>query len=88
MQDLNFLCQLLSELSAYNNGRKHAPLSGFFLQELLRSVAVSFAISLERTLLSAFVPVSILLSKDMQEIRSKLREVLLNLLKKRPGISG
>ena len=79
MQDLDFLCQLLSELSAYNNGST-LRYQVFSLQELLRSVAVSFAISLENASVSfrSSIDPSI---KDYAGDQIKLREVLLNLLK-------
>ena len=79
MQDLDFLCQLLSELSAYNNGST-LRYQVFSLQELLRSVAVSFAISLEDASVcfrSSIDPAI----KDYAGDQIKLREVLLNLLK-------
>ena len=79
MQDLDFLCQLLSELSAYNNGST-LRYQVFSLQELLRSVAVSFAISLEDASVcfrSSIDPAI----RDYVGDQIKLREVLLNLLK-------
>lgn len=79
MQDLDFLCQLLSELSAYNNGST-LRYQVFSLQELLRSVAVSFAISLEDASVcfrSSIDPAI----RDYAGDQIKLREVLLNLLK-------
>ncbi|RGO23015.1 sensor histidine kinase [Dorea sp. OM02-2LB] len=79
MQDLDFLCQLLSELSAYNNGST-LRYQVFSLQELLRSVAVSFAISLERASVSFRSSIDPAI-KDYAGDQIKLREVLLNLLK-------
>ena len=79
MQDLNFLCQLLSELSAYNNGST-LRYQVFSLQELLRSVAVSFAISLENASVSFRSSIDPAI-KDYAGDQIKLREVLLNLLK-------
>nr|WP_288556080.1 ATP-binding protein [uncultured Mediterraneibacter sp.] len=79
IQDLDFLCQLLSELSAYNNGST-LRYQVFSLQELLRSVAVSFAISLEDASVcfrSSIDPAI----RDYAGDQIKLREVLLNLLK-------
>lgn len=79
MQDLDFLCQLLSELSAYNNGST-LRYQVFSLQELLRSVAVSFAISSEDASVcfrSSIDPAI----RDYAGDQIKLREVLLNLLK-------
>ena len=79
MQDLNFHCQLLSELSAYNNGSTlHYQV--FSLQKLLRSVAVSFAISLENASVSFRSSIDPAI-KDYAGDQIKLREVLLNLLK-------
>ena len=79
MQDLDFLCQLLSELSAYNNGNT-LRYQVFSLQALLRSVAVSFAISLEDSSVCfrSSIDPSI---KDYAGDQIKLREVFLNLLK-------
>lgn len=79
MQDLDFLCQLLSELSAYNNGST-LRYQVFSLQELLRSVAVSFAISLESASVSFRSSIDPAI-KDYAGDQIKLREVLLNLLK-------
>lgn len=79
MQDLNFLCQLLSELSAYNNGST-LRYQVFSLQELLRSVAVSFAISLENASVSFRSSIDPAI-KDYAGDQIKLHEVLLNLLK-------
>ena len=79
MQDLNFLCQLLSELSAYNNGST-LRYQVFSLQELLRSVAVSFAISLENASVSFRSSIDPAI-KDYAGDQIKLREVRLNLLK-------
>ena len=79
MQDLNFLCQLLSELSAYNNGST-LRYQVFSLQELLRSVAVSFAISLGNASVSFRSSIDPAI-KDYAGDQIKLREVLLNLLK-------
>lgn len=79
MQDLDFLCQLLSELSAYNNGST-LRYQVFSLQELLRSVAVSFAISLENASVSFRSSIDPAI-KDYAGDQIKLREVLLNLLK-------
>ena len=79
MQDLDFLCQLLSELSSYNNGST-LRYQVFSLQELLRSVAVSFAISSEDASVcfrSSIDPAI----RDYAGDQIKLREVLLNLLK-------
>lgn len=79
MQDLDFLCQLLSELSAYNNGST-LRYQVFSLQELLRSVAVSFAISLENASVSFRSSIDPAI-KDYAGDQIKLHEVLLNLLK-------
>lgn len=79
MQDLDFLCQLLSELSAYNNGST-LRYQVFSLQKLLRSVAVSFAISLENASVSFRSSIDPAI-KDYAGDQIKLREVLLNLLK-------
>ena len=79
MQDLDFLCQLLSELSAYNNGST-LRYQVFSLQELLRSVAVSFAIALENASVSFRSSIDPAI-KDYAGDQIKLREVLLNLLK-------
>ena len=79
MQDLDFLCQLLSELSSYNNGST-LRYQVFSLQQLLRSVAVSFAISSEDASVcfrSSIDPAI----RDYAGDQIKLREVLLNLLK-------
>ncbi len=79
MQDLDFLCQLLSELSAYNNGST-LRYQVFSLQELLRSVAVSFAISLEDASVCFRSRIDPAI-RDYAGDQIKLREVLLNLLK-------
>ena len=46
MDDVDFMCSLLNELSDYNNGNT-LHLSVFSIEQLLKNIAVSFAISLE-----------------------------------------
>ena len=46
MDDVDFMCSLLNELSDYNNGNT-IHLSVFSIEQLLKNIAISFAISLE-----------------------------------------
>lgn len=46
VDDVDFMCSLLNELSDYNNGNT-LHLSVFSIEQLLKNIAVSFAISLE-----------------------------------------
>lgn len=81
MEDVNFMCSLLNELSSFNNGSTLHH-SVFSIVRLLKNVAVSFAISLdaedsEIEFKSRIAPCM----GDFTGDKIKLEEVLLNLLR-------
>lgn len=81
MEDVEFMCNLLNELSTFNNGSilHH---SVFSIEKLLKNIAVSFAISLDSEdssiEFSSSVPSHL---GDFTGDKVKLEEVLLNLLR-------
>lgn len=81
MEDIDFMCSLLSELSTFNNGNTLHP-SVFSIEKLLRNVAVSFAISLDSE--ESDISFASRIHPDMGNFtgdKTKLEQVLLNLLK-------
>ena len=81
MEDIGFVCQLLNELSTFNNGDT-LRYSVFSIERLLKNIAVSFAISLDSEdsdiEFTSEIP-SVL--GDFTGDKVKLEEVFLNLLK-------
>lgn len=81
MDDVNFMRQLLEELSTFNNGNT-LHYSVFSIEHLLKNIAISFAISLDEAdsdiEFSSSIPDK--LGKYTGD-KIKLEEVLLNLLK-------
>lgn len=81
MDDVDFMCSLLNELSDYNNGNT-LHLSVFSIEQLLKNIAVSFAISLESE--QSVYPIEFT-SRIMPDMGSftgdkiKLEEVILNI---------
>lgn len=89
MDDIDFMRQLLEELSTFNNGNT-LRYSVFSIEHLLKNIAISFAISLDEEEseieFSSSVPEN--LGKFTGD-KVKLEEVLLNLLKNaKEAISG
>lgn len=81
MEDVEFMCDLLNELSSFNNGNSLHH-SVFSIEKLLKNIAVSFAISLDSEdssiEFSSSIPSHL---GDFTGDKVKLEEVLLNLLK-------
>lgn len=81
MEDVEFMCSLLNELSTFNNGSTLHH-SVFSIEKLLKNIAVSFAISLDSEdssiEFSSSVPSHL---GDFTGDKVKLEEVLLNLLR-------
>ena len=89
MDDIDFMRQLLEELSTFNNGNT-LHYSVFSIEHLLKNIAISFAISLDEEEseieFSSSIPDS--LGKFTGD-KIKIEEVLLNLLKNaKEAISG
>lgn len=89
MGDVDFVCQLLNELSTFNNGDT-LHYSVFSIERLLKNIAVSFAISLDcedsDVEFSSEIPSGL---GDFTGDKVKLEEVFLNLLKNaKESISG
>lgn len=89
MEDVDFVCQLLSELSTFNNGDT-LHYSVFSIERLLKNIAVSFAISLDSedsdVEFTSDIPSGL---GDFTGDKVKLEEVFLNLLKNaKESISG
>ena len=81
MEDIDFMCSLLNELSTFNNGNTLHP-SVFSIEKLLRNVVISFAISLDSE--ESDIKFSSRIHPDMGNFtgdKTKLEQVLLNLLK-------
>ena len=81
MEDIDFMCSLLNELSTFNNGNTLHP-SVFNIEKLLRNVAISFAISLDSE--ESDINFASRIHPDMGNFtgdKNKLEQVLLNLLK-------
>lgn len=81
MEDVNFMCSLLSDLSTFNNsGTLHY--SVFSIERLMRNIAVSFAISLDAE--DSDIEFVSKIARDMGDFtgdKVKLEEVMLNLLR-------
>lgn len=83
MDDVDFMCSLLNELSDYNNGNT-LHLSVFSIEQLLKNIAVSFAISLESEQSVHPIEFTSRIMPDMGSFtgdKIKLEEVILNLLR-------
>lgn len=81
MEDVDFMCILLNELSTFNNSSTLHH-SVFSIEKLLRNVAVSFAISLDSS--ESKIEFRSKIQSGMGDFtgdKIKLEEVLLNLLK-------
>lgn len=81
MEDVDFMRRLLDELSTFNNGNQ-LHLSVFSIERLLKSIAVSFAISLDEQ--NSKIEFSSRIPSDLGDVtgdRLKLEEVVLNLLR-------
>lgn len=80
LDDVEFMRQLLEELSTFNNGNT-LHYSVFSIEKLLKNIAVSFAISLEErngsVKLTSSIPSTL---GDMTGDKIKLEEVFFNLL--------
>lgn len=81
LNDVEFTCQLLTDLSTFNNGSvlNH---SVFSMERLLKNIAVSFAISLDEQ--NSSIEFTSSVPADLGEYtgdKIKLEEVFLNLLK-------
>lgn len=81
MEDVDFMRQLLDELSLFNNGSTVRP-TVFSMERLLKNVCISFAISLDEQNgnieFSSKIPSGI---GDFTGDRLKLEQVILNLLR-------
>lgn len=80
MEDVQFMCSLLNELSTFNNSST-LHYSVFPIDKLLRNIAVSFAISLDAS--ESDICFSSKIQPNMGDFtgdKVKLEEVLLNLL--------
>ncbi len=80
MEDVRFMCDLLNELSSFNNSSTLHH-SVFSIEKLLKNIAVSFAISLDAS--DSDVAFSSRITPGMGDFtgdKIKLEEVLLNLL--------
>lgn len=81
LNDMEFTCQLLKELSNFNNGTS-LNYSVFSLTALLKNIAVSFAISLDTQ--DSAIEFTSSIPEDLGDFtgdKIKLEEVFLNLLK-------
>ncbi len=81
MEDVDFMRQLLEELSSFNNGSTVRP-SCFSMEQLLKNIAISFAISLNEQ--ESAIEFSSKIAPDLGDFvgdKLKLEEVLLNLLR-------
>lgn len=81
MQDVNFMCDLLNDLSSFNNSST-LHYSVFSIERLLKNIAVSFAISLDSS--ESDINFSSKIQSGMGDFtgdKVKLEEVILNLLK-------
>ncbi|CUX37208.1 sensor histidine kinase [Clostridium sp. C105KSO13] len=80
IEDIEFICQLLNDLSSFNNGDM-LNYSVFSIERLLKNIAVSFAISLDSEVsdieFSSSIPSDL---GDYTGDRVKLEQVFLNLL--------
>lgn len=88
LSDVEFTCQLLAELSTFNNS-SFLNYSVFSLERFLKNIAVSFAITLEEQEKSIEFTSSIPDNLgDVTGDKIKLEEVLLNLLKNAHDAAG
>lgn len=81
MEDVQFMCGLLNELSTFNNSRTLHH-SVFSIEKLLKNIAISFAISLDSD--GSGIQFSSCISPGMGDFtgdKIKLEEVFLNLLR-------
>ncbi len=81
MEDIDFMRQLLDELSLFNNGSTVRP-GVFSIEQLLKNIAISFAISVNEQ--DASIEFSSKIPTDLGEFigdRLKLEQVVLNLLR-------
>lgn len=89
MDDIDFMRQLLEELSTFNNGNT-LRYSVFSIEHLLKNIAISFAISLDEE--ESDIEFSSSIPDNLGKFtgdKVKLEEVLLNLLKNaKEAISG
>ena len=80
MEDIRFMCELLNELSTFNNSSTLHH-SVFSIEKLLKNIAVSFAISLDAEDSSIRFSSKIMSGMgDFTGDKVKLEEVILNLL--------
>ena len=80
MEDIRFMCDLLNELSTFNNSSTLHH-SVFSIEKLLKNIAVSFAISLDAADSSIRFSSKIMPGMgDFTGDKVKLEEVILNLL--------
>ena len=80
MEDIQFMCDLLNELSTFNNSSTLHH-SVFSIEKLLKNIAVSFAISLDAA--ESHIEFSSKITPGMGDFtgdKIKLEEVILNLL--------
>lgn len=80
MEDIQFMCDLLNELSTFNNSSTLHH-SVFSIEKLLKNIAVSFAISLDSA--ESHIEFSSKITPGMGDFtgdKIKLEEVILNLL--------
>ena len=89
MDDIDFMCDLLNELSAFNNGSTLHP-SVFQIEKLLHNIVISFAISLDSE--ESTIKFASRIHPDMGDFtgdKTKLEQLLLNLLKNaREAVTG
>ena len=81
MEDIKFMCSLMDDLSAFNNGSSLHH-SVFRIEQLLKNVAVSFAIALDAA--NSGIKFSSKISSGMGDFtgdKVKLEQVFLNLLR-------
>lgn len=81
IEDVEFICQLLNELSSFNNGNV-LHYSVFSIERLLKNIAISFAISLDGE--DSDIEFTSSIPSDLGDYtgdKIKLEQVLLNLLR-------
>lgn len=81
VENIDFMCQLLQELSLFNNGNT-LHYSVFSMEKLLRDIVISYAICLDEE--DSDIELTSRIPSDLGEFtgdRVKLEEVLLNLLR-------
>lgn len=82
LEDVHFMIKLLDELSSFNNGER-LRYSTFYIAEILRGIAISFAISMEQ---SPEIEFASYVDPNVDDFPFtgdlvKMREVILNLLR-------